>query len=433
MPDIEQPDEIPVAPARPAQPPALASLAMALEKWAKSGDDQSWRLWVERELDEEGVPRRLAPEWWGACVDRLGEAARALGEAWPVEPGGRVAGLARAWLRYARPDGSAVFGPGAVVGAGRRTARAAMAVDADPGLAKVLDWWFPAISGRDVAMAPPPLPTDIRRDRPLAMLRPDWSRQGDLAAVDHRAAGDASLVELRGLGRRWLGPRWDSIGPPDAPPTGRPRFVHGASSSSADVYEWSFRLGAATVTRSLVLVRGRRLALLAEQVDGAGGPEGWRVDLDPGVTVRPIPETRGLFLVGPGGRPMAQALPLGLPCAPGSDERGTFGLEDGRLALRQADAGRRRWRPLLVSWEGLRNRKAVVWRTVTVAEKSKACEPGVAFAARAAWGLDEGIVLYRSLAKPGLRSFLGHQTRARFLLGGFNRSGDVEPWLTVEG
>jgi hypothetical protein len=69
---------------------------------------------------------------------------------------------------------------------------------------------------------------------------------------------------------------------------------------------------------------------------------------------------------------------------------------------------------------------------VTVAEKSRACPPDVAFAARVTWGRDETLVIYRSLARPALRSFLGHQTRARFLIGLFSDEGDVEPLVKVE-
>ena len=48
------------------------------------------------------------------------------------------------------------------------------------------------------------------------------------------------------------------------------------------------------------------------------------------------------------------------------------------------------------------------------------------------WGRDETLVVYRSLARPGLRAFLGHQTRARFLVGLFTAEGEVEPLVKVE-
>ncbi len=56
----------------------------------------------------------------------------------------------------------------------------------------------------------------------------------------------------------------------------------------------------------------------------------------------------------------------------------------------------------------------------------------MAFAARVGWGRDEGLVIYRSLGKPGLRAFLGHQTTSRFLIGSFSASGEVTPILKID-
>jgi hypothetical protein len=88
--------------------------------------------------------------------------------------------------------------------------------------------------------------------------------------------------------------------------------------------------------------------------------------------------------------------------------------------------------PILVSWDAVRNRKPVQWRVLTVSEKSRVCPPNVAFAARARWGRGETLVVYRSLASPGLRAFLGHQTRARFLIGSFSTDGEVTPLVSLE-
>ena len=59
--------------------------------------------------------------------------------------------------------------------------------------------------------------------------------------------------------------------------------------------------------------------------------------------------------------------------------------------------------------------------------------PDTAFAARVTWGRDETLVVYRSLGRPALRAFLGHQTTARFLVGLLHRpKGTVEPLLKLE-
>ena len=100
--------------------------------------------------------------------------------------------------------------------------------------------------------------------------------------------------------------------------------------------------------------------------------------------------------------------------------------------LRGRSGGARSWRPLVVSWEPRRDRKSLHWRTLTVSEGSRACGPETAFAARVTWGRDETLVVYRSLARPAKRSFLGYQTRCRFLVGLFTREGTVEPLLMLD-
>jgi hypothetical protein len=41
-------------------------------------------------------------------------------------------------------------------------------------------------------------------------------------------------------------------------------------------------------------------------------------------------------------------------------------------------------------------------------------------------------LIYRSLAPPALRAFLGHQTKARFLVALFNGDGTVTPILALD-
>jgi hypothetical protein len=186
------------------------------------------------------------------------------------------------------------------------------------------------------------------------------------------------------------------------------------------------------VTRTALLLRGRRIALLADQVEGRADRIGMRVALPDGVVAAPLAERRGSGLELRRGRHSAHVLPLGLRCLPGLTERGTFGPEGGQLRLDQPHEGRRAWLPLLASWDPPRNRRAIHWRSLTVAENSRICPAEVAFAARVTWGRGETLLIYRSLAPPALRSFLGHQTRARFLVALFTQGGDVKPIVKVD-
>jgi hypothetical protein len=267
------------------------------------------------------------------------------------------------------------------------------------------------------------------------VLRANWARDGDFLAVDHRAAGAASRFELFGRGVRWLGPSWTSGPAAVGAGVSRARPALWVSHGSADVFEWAFRAGPARVVRTAVLLRGRRLALVAEQWDGPGDPGALRLDLAEGVEAGPVAEggSRALALSARRGRASARVIPVGLPALAYPTERGSLSVEGGAVVLRQpAPAGSRRaWRALLVSWEPRRNRPPR-WRALTVSEKSRACPPDVAFGARVTWGRDETLLIYRSLARPAVRACLGHQTRARFLIGLFTPAGEVEPLVKVE-
>jgi hypothetical protein len=198
--------------------------------------------------------------------------------------------------------------------------------------------------------------------------------------------------------------------------------------------EWSSRAGALRLTRCAVLLRARRLALLVVLVEkGSKLSQSLevRVSLPSAVTAVPDKNSRAFLLTEPKKRGSALVLPIGLPCAAYASDRGKFQTEGDALVLNQTPTGRRSWLPLLVSWDSLRNRKDVNWRILTVSEQSRIVSPDKAFAARVSWGRHETYVVYRSLGPPATRAFLGHQTRARFLVGLFTRDATIEPILEV--
>jgi hypothetical protein len=263
------------------------------------------------------------------------------------------------------------------------------------------------------------------------MLRADWSTAGDLLAVDQRRPGVECGFELCGLGRTWLGPTW--AGADGASPASSARPVLWQSDSSCDLLEWSFRAGPARYVRTALLLRGRRLALLADQVEGGGGHAQLRLAFRAGLAVTTSAEDRSLILSSGPRKPSARLIPLSIPFRSTTAERGSFTGDDRRVLLEQPLGGKRGWMPLLVSWEPRRARKRLVWRTLTVTEGARVCAPETAVAFRVAWGRDESLVIYRSLVQPTARTFLGHRTSARFLVGLFTRDGTVEPIVSLEG
>jgi hypothetical protein len=140
---------------------------------------------------------------------------------------------------------------------------------------------------------------------------------------------------------------------------------------------------------------------------------------------------RAVVLTAPKRRGSVQVLPIGLPCLDYPTDRGRFQVQGRELLLSQAPAGHRCWLPVLISWDPNRHRKSLHWRVLTVSERARPVRADRAFAARVSWGRDETYVIYRSLGSPAPRAFLGHQTRARFLLAQFTTDGEVRPILSV--
>ncbi len=409
----------------------LAELGRGVEYWTQRGDSSRVRRWLSRELDEQGVPRRLPPSAWWEVLDRLfGGLASGLDEdRTALRP--YVEGLILAALRFARPGGTAVFEPeGPVPGRGDRLREWLGWLDSS-SLDVVANWWFPRRGKRRGEPAAPPLPAFASADRPLAILRPDWSSQGDLLAIDQRDRGGVCRLELVGKGRRWLGPEWTTIGGTPAETTSQARWLHWSSSPFADVAEWSFRMGGLWVIRTAVLLRGRQMALLAEQVEGPASDVGMRLTLPPGIETRPAPNSRALVLRVTGQSGSARVYPIGLTDRDSSIDQGRLTHEDNAIVLRPHKTTRRAWLPLVVSWDPDLHRRAVRWQPLTVTERMRVCPPDVAFATRLGWGPGEGLVVYRSLARPASRAFLGHQSTARFLIGLFQSSGTITPLVQL--
>jgi hypothetical protein len=416
-----------------SQSGSSASLVRALAAWLERGRVAPVERWLIRTLDDECVPNELELSHWPACLSALVK-ARKERPGWPRDLDDRLLGFVRVFLRFSRPTGVIATVPTSVQE--RRAARRLLSSIAEihPRSAegRVIGWWLSRPAAKHV---PPPLPAWSSSRHPLSVLRADWEKQGDMLVVDHRRRENGTQIELLGGGVSWLGPAWRSS--VAGGETSRPKVETYESSSAADHCEWSLRLGGHRITRTAVLLRGQRLALLGEQVDYRSRPSeplAMSIDLAPGIMSESIPRSRALKLRASVGKSNTQAIPIALPSLPYETDRGRFetSAEGSRLTLQVAPRGNKCWLPLVLSWDGRRQRKNLQWRVLTVTEDAKVCGPDVAFAARVSWGRDETLVIYRSLARPGLRAFLGHQTRARFLVGRFTSEGIVEPLVTVE-
>ncbi len=414
-------------------PSAAKALARAAEAWILERRGEPLERWLERELDADGVPGRLSVEDWWKSLQFL-TAARRERKGWPHALDARVLGLTASVLRFTRPDGSPTFKPDGLADdlQPRELLRRLVELYPKSREARVIAWMLGLRTENHV---PPPLPAWSSSNRVLSSLRENWQKGGDLLVVDQSRRSPVARFELLGAGTCWLGQDWRLVNAGEATSAARP--VQWLSNSVADLAEWTYRANGMRLTRTALMLRGRRMALLAEQVDAKPrevGPLETELDLAPRVFARPLEDIRGLLLGTKGVRTGVQVLPIGLPSAPYESDRGAFGVDEDRRALRLAThpRGRRCWVPLLVSWDGQRHRKRLSWRSLTISEEGRVCPPEAAFAVRVSWGLDETLVIYRSLGTPVRRTFLGHQTEARFLVGRFTREGVLEPLIAIE-
>lgn len=404
-------------------PPALER---AGAEWTQKARPDRLVLWLERELlGPEGLPRSGAPSSWWNILETLASWRMTRPSEWPARLDQLVGDLLKNALRFSRTDGSPVFAePGTPAGRAGLV-RFWTELLEDPALRTVALWWFPEPSRarRSVPESSPPLPSTASEGRVLAMLRPDWRDRGDFVAVDQPAGISGSRVEVRASGRWLVGPDWP-LPVPEAL-SKSPRRLFWSSLSRADALEWSLRSGSERIVRTALLFRGASMALLAEQRTPVGPRSSVVLPLAPGVSASLRAEGTYFELKTPDLK--AQAIPL----APSTDMPGRLSREGTDLVLNAPSPGKRSWAAWLVVWDQARLRRRPVVRPLTVTSRTALCPSDVAQAYRVAWGTGlDSLVVYRSLARPDLRTFLGQQTTASFLAGWFNTSGSLTPLAT---
>jgi hypothetical protein len=398
----------------------LSTLKESIEAWVCRGNGQPLVRWLNREIDRDGLPARLSLPRWRECLIRLAPRGRSQ-PSWPAECQEEIVRLISATLRFTRRDSS--FATDMV--------EQGHALDANGSIesAPATGRW---IAGRKRALESTMLEAWSSSKRVLAILRADADAGADFAVVDHRVGSADCRFELYGAGETWLGPAW-STGAPDAA-GGRPRRLLWEAAEDAILSEWSTRSGDARLTYSVALLRAHRLALLsvlAVGLEASSARFNTRIAYPRQLKAEAVPGSRAIRLVGPRASRSAVVVPLALPARPYASERGSFEEHSGSLVLEQQGDSRRLWLPLLVSWDHARHKQELFWRTLTVTEKSRIVGADRAFAARVSWGRKETYVIYKSIGPVAVRAFLGHHTRARFMIGRFTSEGAVEPILEI--
>ena len=137
-------------------------------------------------------------------------------------------------------------------------------------------------------------------------------------AVDHRDFGSVMPVRAVRLGQVVAGAVVDDRRRSRARPRA-PKPGSRISISGAEIAEWSYRLGPARVTQTVLLLAGRRLAILSAlfEARAAARRRAWAFGsrVPPSIAAEPLASVPRVSLERAQRRESAQVMPIGLPCS----------------------------------------------------------------------------------------------------------------------
>ena len=130
-----------------------------------------------------------------------------------------------------------------------------------------------------------------------------------------------------------------------------------------------------------------------------------------------------------GEKRLGTIIPLSLPEWKAGNTTHRLRLDPAGLEIQQR--GRGLYAPLFIDFDPARKSKALTWRGLTIAESLHTVASDVAAAYRIQIGKEQWAI-YRSIAQPGNRTFLGQNLTCEFLVGQFDTAGEVEPIIEVQ-
>lgn len=272
----------------------------------------------------------------------------------------------------------------------------------------------------------------------LAVLATGWDKSSARLLVDYSTP--EMRIELESAGRTLLSGSWTSETTLDGKvldPVDDWEQQCWHSDDECDFLDLTLEL-AAGVRLERQLFLGKEDGFLIAH-DVLHGPEDavceWRhtsaMPLANGYTFAGEGETRDGQLLDAKGNPRSAILPLAL--AEWRTERrfGELAMANQHLTLTHTARGARLSSPL---WFDLRSRRASkprTWRQLTVAASLEVAPSDVAVGYRVQVG-DAQWLLYRSLADPANRTFMGQNTAAELVVGRFFRTGEFDELLAVD-
>ncbi len=281
--------------------------------------------------------------------------------------------------------------------------------------------------------AVPVLASSLREFQNQATLS---SRFGHGAIIDVRFSGTSLECDLTLKGHHV----WRGIWSGNISVNGEPLGTHGnwslvdwRTGDDADLLELEQPLSAGwRICRHIFLAKRDQVILLADTISGEA-PSDIEYEMN-------LPLTDCVQFVG-GAETRegvlqrrhrdALVIPLALPEWRAEPASGELRQSSDGLQLRQRSLAKRMFVPLFLDLDPQCARRPTTWRRLTVAEHLQPQPNDVAVGYRVQVGADQWLI-YRSLARPGNRTLLGHNLVSEFLVGRFGVDGKVRPILDVE-
>ncbi len=392
-------------------------------------------------LDGQGLPHAkhlgsLRPLL--ACWTRC----RALGDELPKGCWSKAAQTQYEWLvrnalRLTRCDGSHIFSGGPAGSSCEELFQAALRFGGDQADHDIAALILPGqrrASGKRAGK--PALPDAATHSEwaAVGVLRPDWSLGGPRLTAAY--PGQSVQIELEsGRERLWSGV-WQlevrcqgELVPTDS----RWEEICWVSDDDVDYLELEIPLrDGLRVQRQMLLAREDQFLMLADAILGERSTSlQYRGCLPVGrqISFQPAAESWEGFLKGR--ERQALVLPLALPEWRSGARVGSLVRTDRGLELCQSTRGRSMFAPLFFDLQPRCMKRRLTWRHLTVAENLEIQPNDVAVGYRVMVGSQQWLI-YRSLARPGNRTLLGHNLTSEMLVARFERDGEVEPLLEIE-
>ena len=268
----------------------------------------------------------------------------------------------------------------------------------------------------------------------VGILHANWNRKSTRVGV--LVEGDRMSVEI-GRGRclaRLVSPPAVTCNGKPLQPVGDWELVCDHVDDDVEHLELEVELATGvTLQRQFCLSRTDQFLLFADVILGESAERldySQTFELASGISTVEETETREIYLRDEM-KIRSLVMPLGLPEWKTEQCDSALQCSDGRIRLNQSATGCNLYCGLFFDLSPRRSKHPRTWRQLTVAQSLQAVAHDVAVAYRVRVGPDQ-FVVYRSLAEPDNRSFLGQNHSCEFFVGRLESDGNATEIISIE-